>query len=454
MTALQLPTAHRPQLFSDLVGQDSAVKLLTSGIVKGNLGPVVLCSGPRGSGKTSSARLIAKALNCRNRTADSAEPCGTCNSCRRLSEPDPQWSSFIELDAGRVGGVDSIRDLADRFNEPVIEGTTRVAVIDEVHGLTGQAATAALKLLEEPPIGTFIVLATTHPHKLLPTIRSRCQEIRFQALSAPDVEKALVRVESGVSSEIISQIAAAVDGDLRRALNLLQSAQSGLSGDQLLYGDAGSDRLAADLLHQLSVSDVPMAIDRVKLLVANGNDAIGAQRAVAQISNQLWALSGLHADPKASASQLGVSLPAMKKLKEAAAMTDAAQVSRWMQQLSASWSMVSSGLMRPEAAVGMAVIQLLQANKAPAPQPKAVAAPAAAATPQPQDSDAADRWAAIRDELETSLLTQLEKCDVALAGDVATITGSALLIKRLQGNPALESQLRAFGFTTVELKRK
>ena len=87
MTALQLPTAQRPQLFSDLVGQDSAVKLLTSGIINGNLGPVVLCSGPRGSGKTSSARLIAKALNCRNRSVESAEPCGTCSSCKRLSEP-------------------------------------------------------------------------------------------------------------------------------------------------------------------------------------------------------------------------------------------------------------------------------------------------------------------------------------------------------------------------------
>ena len=339
----------------------------------------------------------------------------------------------------------------------MIEGTTRVVVIDEAHGLTGQAATAALKMLEEPPIGTFIVLVTTHPHKLLPTIRSRCQEVRFQALSAPDVESALAKVESGVSSETISQIAGAVDGDLRRALNLLQSAQSGLDGDQLLYGDAGSDVMAADLLHQLSVSDMPMAIDRVKVLVGKGNDSIGAQRAVAEISNQLWALSALHAEPKASASQLGVSAPAMAKLKDAAAMTDAAQVSRWMQQMTSSWSMVSSGLMRPEAAVGMAVIQLLQANKAPAPapQPKAAAPqPAPAATPQPQAADDSDRWDAIRDELETSLLTQLEKCEVVLAGEVATITGSALSIKRLQGNPALQTQLGAFGLTTVELKRK
>ena len=178
------------------------------------------------------------------------------------------------------------------------------------------AATAALKMLEEPPIGTFIVLVTTH-------LTSCCR--RFGAAAKRSAFRPSARLGSSgpwprskaASVRNFSRSRVLFDGDLRRALNLLQSAQCGLEEIQLLFGDAGSDVVAADLLHQLSVSDMPMAIDRVKVLVGKGNDSIGAQRAVAEISNQLWALSALHAEPKASASQLGVSAPAMAKLKDA-----------------------------------------------------------------------------------------------------------------------------------------
>lgn len=462
MTSLQLASAHRPQKFAQVAGQASAKAIITNGIVNDCLGPVILACGPRGTGKTSTARLIAKALNCRNRKPDSAEPCGECSSCRRLSEPDPQWSSYLELDAGRARGIDEIRDLADKLEQPIIEGTTRVVVIDEAHGLTGLAATAALKMLEEPPAGTLIALLTTHPHKLLPTIRSRCQEIRFEALSSAEVEQALLAAETGTDEEMITSIAQAVDGDLRRAFNLLQSASSGVSAEKLLFSETGLDVLAADLLAQIAVSDLPAAIDRIKVMVGRGNDAIGAQRAVAEISNQVWALSALHADRKATPASLGISVAAGAKLREAADMTDGAQVQRWMDQLSRSWSMVSSGLMRPEAAVGMAAVQLMQSNTAP---PAEVAQMNHPVKPQPQPAKSEgrppapvagdsfeERWKAISLELETSLVSKLEKCDLSMDGTELVVGGSSLTIRRLNGSvERLEKQLSAFGITGVSL---
>jgi DNA polymerase III subunit gamma/tau len=452
---------HRPKQFSQLVGQSTAKVIITNGICNNRLGPVLLASGPRGSGKTSTARLIAMALNCRKRKPTSAEPCGKCNSCIRLSEPDPQWSSYLELDAGRAGGVDQIRDLADRLQQPIVEGTQRVVVIDEAHGLTGPAATAALKLLEEPPARTFILLLTTHPHKLLPTIRSRCQEIRFEELSSDEILSALESAETSVTSETLAAIAGAVDGDLRRAFNLVQSAQAGLTAEKLFFSENGLDVLAADLLVQLSVSDLPAAIDRIRAMVGKSQDLVGAQRAIAEISNQVWALSALHADRNATPSLLGVSAVAGAKLKEALENTHADQVSRWMQQLTASWSMVSSGLMRPEAAVGMAVVQLMQASKPPA-QAAQLGHPQETLSQQGDSKICSssgeagpsfeERWKAIADELDTALVAKLEKCDLAFNGTELQVTGSGLTIRRLQGSIGkLEERLSAFGLTAVTL---
>ena len=167
------------------------------------------------------------------------------------------------------------------------------------------------------------------------------------ALSAEEVSAALKKAGSEVSEETIDHIAAAVDGDLRRAFNLLQSAQAGVAPDKLLFGEGGADVLAADLLLQIATAETPSAIDRVKLLVGNGKDAIGAQRAVAEISNQLWALTVLHCNNKTTAAQLGVSARAHQTLKELLSITDAAQVQRWVAQITESWSMVSTGLIRP-----------------------------------------------------------------------------------------------------------
>ena len=459
MTTLQLASAHRPQRFDELVGQTTAKAIITAGITNDRLGPVLLFSGQRGTGKTTTARLIAKSLNCRNRNPSTAEPCGKCNSCQRFAEPDPQWSSYLEIDAGRAGGVDSIRDLADLLDEPVIEGNCRMVVIDEAHGLTGQAATASLKLLEEPPAGTIIALLTTHPQKLLPTIKSRCQEVRFMALSAEEVSAALKKAGSEVSEETIDHIASAVDGDLRRAFNLLQSAQAGVAPEKLLFGEGGADVLAADLLLQIATAETPSAIDRVKLLVGNGKDAIGAQRAVAEISNQLWALTVLHSNNKTTAAQLGVSARAHQTLKELLSITDAAQVQRWVAQITESWSMVSTGLIRPEAAVGIAAFQLMQASKPPARQVAPAPTPSpqpTAATPQPvADTDGDDRWQSIATEMETSLVAKLEKCERIFNGDALQIRGSGLVIKRLEGSlSSLEQQLAAFGINNVSLVKR
>ena len=280
------------------------------------------------------------------------------------------------------------------------------------------------------------------------------------ALSADEVSSALKKAGTEVSDETIDHIASAVDGDLRRAFNLLQSAQAGVAPEKLLFGEGGADVLAADLLLQIATAETPAAIDRVKLLVGNGKDAIGAQRAVAEISNQLWALTVLHNNSKTTAAQLGVSAKSHQTLKELLSITDAAQVQRWVAQITESWSMVSTGLIRPEAAVGIAAFQLMQASKPPArqaapsptpsPQPTASAEP----KPEPQPGDD-DRWQSIAMEMETSLVARIEKCERIFSGDTLQIRGSGLVIKRLEGSlSSLEKQLAAFGINSVSLVKR
>ena len=166
----------RPQTFADLVGQEHVTQTLMNALQSGQLAHAYLFSGPRGTGKTSAAKIMAKAVNCIE--GPTAEPCNQCEACRGVV--DGSLMDVVEIDAASNRGVDEIRDLRDKVKYAPTEVRRKVYIIDEVHMLTTEAFNALLKTLEEPPQHVLFILATTEPYKLPPTILSRCQRFSFR----------------------------------------------------------------------------------------------------------------------------------------------------------------------------------------------------------------------------------------------------------------------------------
>jgi len=194
MTNLVLYRKYRPQTFAEIINQEHIVQTLTNAVSSGMVSHAYLFSGPRGSGKTSIARLLAKSVNCQNRKEREFEPCNKCQSCLEIMEGNS--IDLIEIDAASHRGIDEIRELKDGILFVPTKSKYKVFIIDESHQLTKEAANALLKTLEEPPSHAIFVLATTEIHKMIPTIISRCQRFDFRKLTLPEITKRL---------EIISQ---------------------------------------------------------------------------------------------------------------------------------------------------------------------------------------------------------------------------------------------------------
>jgi DNA polymerase-3 subunit gamma/tau len=171
---------YRPQTFAQLVGQDAIATTLANALQQQRIAPAYLFSGPRGTGKTSSARILAKSLNCINQDHPTPDPCGVCETCRAITNGSAL--DFIEIDAASNTGVDNIRELIDRAQFAPAQCRYKVYVIDECHMLSTAAFNALLKTLEEPPSNVVFVLATTDPQRVLPTIISRCQRFDYRRI--------------------------------------------------------------------------------------------------------------------------------------------------------------------------------------------------------------------------------------------------------------------------------
>src|SRR5258707_5239576 len=224
MASHSLYRKWRSQTFSDLVGQEPVVRTLLNAVREGRLAHAYLFCGPRGTGKTSAARLLAKAVNCAN--PRDGEPCNECLSCREIMaghSPD-----VIEIDAASNTGVDNIRELRQNANLAGSGGRYKVYVVDEVHMLSTAAFNALLKTLEEPPPHIIFVLATTEAHKVLPTVVSRCQRFDFRRISLRVIVERLQQVAAGEELELepaaADLLARAAQGGLRDALSLLDQA--------------------------------------------------------------------------------------------------------------------------------------------------------------------------------------------------------------------------------------
>ncbi|HEU4865872.1 MAG TPA: DNA polymerase III subunit gamma/tau [Actinomycetota bacterium] len=268
---------YRPQGPDEILGQDHVVRALSGAVREGRLAHAFLFCGPRGTGKTSTARILAKMVNCEQ--GPTAEPCGTCEQCVAVREG--QHLDVVEIDAASHGGVDDARDLREKAPTAPVQGREKVYIIDEAQRLSREAFDALLKVFEEPPPGVRFVLATTEPHKMPATIVGRCQRFDFRRVPVEAVADHLERVakDEGVtiSAEAAHAIARQSEGSVRDALSLLDQA-SVLGAETVdetvvtaLIGAGRSDVQYA-LADAVAVGDAKSVFELVSRLVQEGQD--------------------------------------------------------------------------------------------------------------------------------------------------------------------------------------
>lgn len=218
-----LPLKYRPQILADLVGQETIATTLRNAIGTSKIAPAYLFTGSRGTGKTSTARILAKSLNCSSSNTPTVSPCGKCQSCRSIEKGTS--IDVSEIDAASHNGVDDARELIERSNFAPAMGRYRIFILDECHCLSQQAFNALLKCLEEPPPKTVFILCTTEEHKVLTTVTSRCQVFNFRNLAVATIVNRLQEVaqkeDIQIAQEALTAIAREAEGGLRNALQML-----------------------------------------------------------------------------------------------------------------------------------------------------------------------------------------------------------------------------------------
>ena len=258
---------YRPDTFESLIGQENIARTLKNSIIRGQLAHAYLFCGPRGVGKTTTARIFAKSINCLNPGPD-MEPCGKCESC--LSFAEGRSYCIHELDAASNNSVDDIRNLTDMVRIPPQVGKYSVYIIDEVHMLSSAAFNAFLKTLEEPPAHAIFILATTEKHKILPTILSRCQTFDFNRISVPDIVRNLTDIASKegitIDSESLHVIAVKADGAMRDALTIFDQIVA-FCGKEVRYEDVIRDLNVLDYEYYFKIIDNSLSGDYTSSLL-------------------------------------------------------------------------------------------------------------------------------------------------------------------------------------------
>jgi DNA polymerase III subunit gamma/tau len=280
MAHIPLHHKYRPQTFADLVGQEAITTTLTNALRLEKIAPAYLFTGPRGTGKTSSARILAKSLNCMASQVPTAQPCGKCSVCSAISLGAAL--DIIEIDAASNTGVDNIREIIERAQYAPVQCRYKVYIIDECHMLTTAAFNSLLKTLEEPPPHVVFVLATTDPQRVLPTIISRCQRFDYRRIPVDAMAKHLTQIAEIEQIEIVPAsvllIAQIAQGGLRDAESLLDrlSLLDGEITPDRVYDAIGSvpEKDLLGILQSIATADPESLLDRTRTILERGKEPL------------------------------------------------------------------------------------------------------------------------------------------------------------------------------------
>ena len=313
----------RSQTLGDVVGQESVTQTLLNALNSGRISHAYLFCGPRGTGKTSTGRILAKAVNCLT-TGGKGEPCNTCEMCRAITEG--RAMDVIEIDAASNTGVDDIRSLREKVNYAPNQARYKVYIIDEFHMLSSSASNALLKTLEEPPPHIIFILATTEVHKILPTIMSRCQRFDFHRISQTAIMKRMTDVCKAenitITQESLRLIARSATGSMRDAWNVLEQLSIYYGSDvsfqqvQDLLGITGDARVR-ELIKYIVDDDVAKAVATINSV---NNDGLDLRNYKRELVEYLRSLLLVKTGSESSVDMTGEDLSELKQLAERASL--------------------------------------------------------------------------------------------------------------------------------------
>lgn len=380
MASRALYLKWRPQTFEEVIGQEPVTRTLRAAVEQGKIAHAYLFCGPRGTGKTSTARILAKAVNC---VGEPPRPCNACDICRAVN--DGALIDLIEIDAASHTGVDNIRDLRDKAGFRPNLARYKVYIIDEVHMLSKSAFNALLKTLEEPPPHVIFILATTEPHEVPATVISRCQRFDFRYVPAGVIAERLRLVAEAeglrITQEALETIAAHAAGGVRDAISLLDQLTAysdvEITVDQVraLLG-IGSVDLAARLVDALLRRDLRAGLEVIDALVEQG---VPLRQFNAELLEYLRGM--LLVKARGESQLLQMNPEARRRLEDQAEKADLREWSRWVELFSQSAQSLKTTL-QPQLPLELALVEALEPAGAqalePRPMPAREAAPAAA----------------------------------------------------------------------------